>query len=167
VRQFFRGVLLVGLAITAALSVAVGSLSLWYWYKSVQVESFYQENRLLGKMRAVQKNWSNDSAPAREVLLETVPLKTDGEAAVAVLRKEGLVCQTIVEGFRESRLRQKFLDARELTNIPNNGWTRKDRVDCQTLVPNGFGYVRFIVDLEFAADGHLSDARVAIWNIFL
>jgi hypothetical protein len=35
------------------------------------------------------------------------------------------------------------------------------------MSPNVVGYKQWIVDLEFDADGHLSDARVAIWNIFL
>jgi hypothetical protein len=29
------------------------------------------------------------------------------------------------------------------------------------------GYGHWIVDLEFDADGRLSDAGIAIWNIFL
>jgi hypothetical protein len=35
------------------------------------------------------------------------------------------------------------------------------------MSPNVVGYKQWIVDLEFDADEHLSDARVAIWNIFL
>jgi hypothetical protein len=40
-------------------------------------------------------------------------------------------------------------------------------ITCQTMSPNVLGYMQWIVDLEFDADGHLSKARVAIWNIFL
>jgi hypothetical protein len=35
------------------------------------------------------------------------------------------------------------------------------------MSPNVLGYKQWIVDLEFDADGRLSDAGVAIWNIFL
>jgi len=119
----------------AVLIVLVASLSLWTWYETVQVESFYRKNRLLGEMRAEQKNSTNDSAPAREALLNVVPLGTDREAAVAVLRREGLGCQAIAEPITDTKLRQRFLEARGLTNIPNNGRTRKDFVDCQTMSP--------------------------------
>ena len=118
-------------------------------------------------MRAGQKDSTNDSARAREALLAIVPLGTDREAAVAVLRTEGLGCQTIAEPITDTRLRQRFLKARGLKNIPNDGRTRKDFVDCQARTPNVLGYEQWIVDLEFDADGHLSDAGVAIWNIFL
>ena len=161
-RKFAKGALLVCLAVTAVLVVLVASLSLWTWYKTAQVESFYRENRLLGEMRTGQKNSTNDSAPAREALLEIVPLGTDREAAVAVLHREGRGCQTITEPIADTRLRQRFLEARGLTKIPNSGRTRKDFVDCQTMSPNVVGYKQWIVDLEFDADGHLSDARVAI-----
>jgi hypothetical protein len=140
VRKFVKCALLVCLAVTAVLVVLVASLSLWTWYKTAQVESFYRENRLLGEMRAGQKDSTNDSAPAREALLEIVPLGTDREAAIAVLRREGLVCQTIAEPITDTRLRQRFLKAHGLTNIPNNGRTRKDFVDCQTMSPNVLGY---------------------------
>lgn len=137
------------------------------WYQTAQVESFYRENRLLGEMRAVQDNSTNDSAPAREALLARVPLGTDSEAAVAVLRREGLGCPTIAEPITDTRLRQRFLEARGLTNVPNEGRTRKDFVDCQARTPNVLGYKQWIVDLEFDGDRHLSNAGVAIWNIFL
>jgi hypothetical protein len=143
------------------------SLSLRTWYKTTQVDSFYRENRLLGEMREGQKDSTNDSAPAREALLKIVPLGTDKETAIAVLRREGLGCQTIAEPITDTRLRQRFLAARGSTNMPNTGRTRKDFVDCQTMSPNFLGYKQWIVDLEFDGDGHLSDAGVAIWNIFL
>jgi hypothetical protein len=167
VRKFVKGALLVCLAVTTVLVVLVASLSLWTWYETASVESFYRENRLLGEMRAGQKDSTNDSAPAREALLEMVPLGTDKEAVVAALRREGFGCQTIAEPITDTRLRQRFLGARGMTNIPNDGRTRKDFVDCQTRSPNVLGYKQWIVDLEFDADAHLSDAGVAVLNIFL
>jgi hypothetical protein len=62
---------------------------------------------------------------------------------------------------------QRLLEAHGLTTIPNDGRTRKDFVDCQARTPNVLEYKQWVVDLEFDADGHLSDAGVAIWNIFL
>ncbi len=166
-RKLVKGALLVCLAIIAVPVALFASLWLWFWYETAQVESFYREHPLLGEMRAVQDNSTNDSAPAREALLKIVPLGTDIEAAAAVLRGEGLGCQTIAEPVTDTRLRQRFLEARGLANIPSDGRTRKDYVDCQASTPNILGYKHWIVDLEFDADGHVSDARVAIWNIFL
>jgi hypothetical protein len=166
-RKFFKGALLVGLAAASILILVVASLSLWTWCKTAQVEGFYQENDLLGKMRSGQKNSTNDSAPAREALLQIVPLKTDRETAVAVLRKEGLDCQTLAKPITDTRLRQRVLDARGLAHISNNGRTGKEFVNCQTMSPNVLEYQHWIVDLKFDADGSLSDASVAILNIFL
>jgi hypothetical protein len=126
------------LAVTAVPVALFASLWLWTWYKTAQVDSFYRENRLLGEMHAGQKDSTNDSAPAREALLKVVPLGTDREAAVAVLRREKLGCRGIA-----------------------------GPITCQTMSPNVRGYKQWIVDLEFDGDGHLSNARVAIWNIFL
>jgi hypothetical protein len=165
-RKFIRGALLFFLPGTAVLVVLVGSLAIWASYET-NVEGFYRDKRLLGEMRARQDNSTNDSAPAREALLETVPLGTDREAAVAVLRSEGLGCQPTAEPITDTRLRQRFLEARGLTNMTNTGRTRTDFVDCQTMSPNVLGYKQWIVDLEFDADGRLSEVGVAIWNIFL
>lgn len=118
-------------------------------------------------MHARQKNSTNDSAAAREAVLEVVPLRTEREVAVTVLRKERLGCQTIAEPITDTRLRQRFLEARGLTNMPNSGRTRIDFVDCQTTSPNVLGYKQWIVDLEFDADGRLSEVGVAMWNISL
>ena len=88
-------------------------------------------------MRAVQKQSTSDSGPAREALLRTLPLGADKEIAVAVLRREGFGCH-ITTG-----------------------------VDCQVETQSVMGYDHWIVDLEFDADKHLSDAGVAILYIFL
>lgn len=164
-RKFAKIALIVCLVATAVPAAMFASLRLWY--QTAKVDSFYRENRLLGEMRDGEKESTNDSASARDVLLKMVPLGTDRETAIAVLRREGLGCQTIAEPITHTRLRQRFLEARGLTNIPNTGRTRKDFVDCQTMSPNVLGPMQWIVDLEFDGDGHLSDARVAIWNIFL
>jgi hypothetical protein len=88
VRKFVRIALVVCLAVAAIPVALFALLWLWIWYETAQVESFYREHRLLGEMRAVQDNSTNDSAPAREALLKIVPLGTDIEAAAAVLRRE-------------------------------------------------------------------------------
>lgn len=166
-RKFVKIALVVCLTVLSVPAALYSFVWLWMWYKTAEVDSFYQEHRLLGEMRAGEKESTNDSAPAREALLKIVPLGTDRETAIAVLRREGLGCQTIAEPITDTQLRQRFLEARGLTNIPNTGRTRNDFVDCQTMSPNVLGYKQWIVNLEFDGDGHLSDARVAIWNIFL
>jgi hypothetical protein len=167
VRTFVRIVLVVCLAVTAVPVLLLGSLWLWTWYKSAETESFYRKNRLLNEMQAGQRDATNDSAPAREAVLQILPLGTDREAAVTVLHREGFGCHTIPEPVTNTRLRQRFIEARALTNIPNDSRTRKAFVDCQARAPNVYGYTHWIVDLEFDADGNLSDVGVATWNIFL
>lgn len=112
-------------------------LYLFVWYKTAEVDSFYKEHRLLGAMRDRQSASANDSAPAREALLRMVPMGTDREAVLAALRKE-MGCRGIA-----------------------------GPINCQTLSPNVLGYKQWIVDLEFDADNHLTNAHVTIWNIFL
>ena len=164
VRNFIKFALI---ACLTAPAVLVAALSGWSWYKTAEIESFYRKNRLLGEMRARQGDGAAIySVPAREALLDIVHLGTEREAAVAMLRSEGLGCRTIAEPIT-NRFRQYSMEARGLPNIPDSGRTGRDFVDCQTASPNVLGYKHWIVDLEFDADGHLSDARVAIWNIFL
>ena len=138
VRKFVRIAVVVCMAIAAIPVALFALLWLWTWYQTAQVESFYRENRLLGEMRAGQQSSTNDSAPAREALLKIVPLGTDRAVAIAVLRRKKLGCRGIA-----------------------------GPINCQTMSPNVLGYKQWIVDLEFDGDGHLSNARVAIWNIFL
>jgi hypothetical protein len=38
---------------------------------------------------------------------------------------------------------------------------------CQTMSPGGLGQLQWILYVDFDADGRLSDARIAIWSIFL
>ncbi|MBR1215443.1 hypothetical protein [Bradyrhizobium sp. JYMT SZCCT0180] len=137
-RKFLRRVLIVCLAIAAVPAALFASLSLWFWYKTAEVESFYRENRLLGELRAVQQDSTNDSALAREALLTMVPLGTSREAAIAVLRREKLGCQGMA-----------------------------GPITCGTMSPNVLGYKQWMVSLEFDTNEQLREARVAIWNIFL
>ena len=138
VRKFVKIALVVCLTVLSVPAALYSFGWLWMWYKTAEVDSFYQEHRLLGEMRAGQKDSTNDSAPAREALLRIVSLGTDREAVLAVLHNEKLHCRG------------------------NTG-----PINCQTMSPNLLGYKQWILDLEFDADDHLSDARVAIWNIFL
>ena len=162
-RKFVRIAIIVCLSVAAVPAVVFGYL----WFKTAQVESFYQEHRLLNEMRAVQKQSTNDSPSARKVLLQILPQGADKEAAVAVLHREGFGCQAIAEPITDTRLRQRFMEARRLASIGDDSRTRKEWVDCQVETPSVMGVGHWIVDLEFDADGHLSDAGVAIWNIFL
>ena len=67
----------------------------------------------------------------------------------------------------DTRLRRRFLEAGALAAKPTGDRTKSVWVDCQVGTPNIVGYKHRIVDLEFDADAHLSDAGVAIWNISL
>ena len=137
VRQFVRTALVLVLAIMALPAALFVAAWLWLWAQNAKVDSFYREHRLLGEMRAVEKESTNNSVPAREALLKTIPLGTDRAAAIALLSKETLHCQGA------------------------------GPVNCQTLSANVLGYKQWIIDLEFDRDERLSNARVAIWNIFL
>jgi hypothetical protein len=167
VRRVIKNALVVCLAVTAVAVVLFASLWLWMWYRTAQVEGFYREHPLFSEMRAGQQSSTNDSPPAREALLKMVPLGTDHETAFAVLRREGLGCQTIAEPITDTRLRRRFLEDRDLVKNANDGRAKKDYLDCQATTPNVLGEQQWIVNLEFDADGTLSDAGVAIWNIFL
>jgi hypothetical protein len=169
VRKFVKIALVVCLAVTAVPVYMLGLWWLWTWYQTAETKSFYQKNRLLDEMRARagQRDAFSDSAPAREAVLQVLPLGTDREAALAVLRREGFGCHAIAEPITDTRVRQRFIEARSLTSIPNDSRTRKDFVDCQMAIPNVYGHTRWIVDLEFDADGHLSEVGVSTWNIFL
>jgi hypothetical protein len=166
-RKFVKVAIIVCLSVAAVPAVLFGWLAFWTWYRTAQVESFYQEHRLLNDMRAVETESTNDSGSARQALLQILPLGTDREAAVGVLRGEGFGCQTIAEPTADTRLRQRFMEASGLTNIPNDGRTRTEWMDCQAQGPALMGYRHWIVELEFVAGGHLNDARIAVWNIFL
>ncbi|MDN5001859.1 hypothetical protein ACFQZO_13275 [Bradyrhizobium sp. GCM10027634] len=166
-RKFVKVALIVCLSIAAVPAVLFGCLWLWVWYKTAQVESFYQEHRLLREMRTAQHGSTNNSGPARDALLRIVPLGTNRETAESLLRNEGLGCHTIAEPITDTRLRRRFVEARSLTDIPHDNSTRKQWVDCQRTSPNLMGYQHWIVDLEFDAEEHLSDAGIAVWNIFL
>jgi len=159
-RKFVKIAIVVCLCVAAVPAV----LFAWIWYKTAQVDSFYQEHRLLGGMRAAaQKEGGGVSGPAREALLQMLPLATDKEAAIAVLRKEGLGCQPTTDRW----MGQRSIEARGLTNNPNDSRTSKEWVDCQMEIQSVIGYDHWVVGLGFDADGHLSDARVMILYLFL
>jgi hypothetical protein len=160
VRKLAISVFVICLVLVAVPTVLYGSLQLQSWH-------FHQAHRLLREMHAVQSESTNESAPAREVLLQTVPLGAGREGAIAALRNEGFGCQTIAEPITETRLRLRLLADRGLPNTSDSSRTRKGWLDCQALAPNVIGNRHWIVDLEFDAEGHLNDAGVAMWNIFL
>ena len=147
-RKSAKVAIIVCLSIAAVPAALFAWLWLWTWYKAAQVEQFYQDHRLFGQMHAVQSSGATDSRPAREALLQILPLGTDREAAVSVLKKEGFDC-------------------RAGTDIPGDSRSGNDRVDCGAGAPAVVAYTNWIVHLEFDADRHLNDARVSTWSIFL
>ena len=166
-RKFAKIALIVCLVATAVPAALFASVWLWFWYETAKADSFYRENRLLGAMRDGEKKSTNNSASARDALLKTVPLGTGRDTVIAFLRKEGLECQATAEPITDIELQKRLLEARGLTNRPNPNRKGSEFVNCQTMSPNVLGYKQWIIDLEFDGDSHLSDARVAIWNIFL
>jgi hypothetical protein len=167
VRKFVRLVLVACLAVMVVAMILVGSLWAWISYRSAEVEAYYREYPLLDRMHAREKQSTNSSDPAREVLLEAVPLGTGKEAVIAVLREQGgLSCRPSVEPEADTRLRLRFLESRGIAVAPGDNPAAKDLFECQTAAPSIEAHTTWLVYLEFA-DGRLSDARVAIWNIFL
>jgi hypothetical protein len=138
-RKFLKIALLVCLAIAAIPAAMIIMIWLWIWQVNAAADEFYREHPLLGEMRAAEKMSTNGSAPAREAFLKIVPPGTDREAVIAMLRKETLNCQGAVGPL----------------------------LTCQTMSPGGLGHKQWTLYLDFDADGRLSDARIAIWNIFL
>ncbi len=85
---------------------------------------------------------------------------------VAGLGEEGLGCQIIAQPITDTQLRQRFIRAGGLPNLPNGNRTRKKLVDCLSN-PNVIGNRHAIVDLDLMPMGsRLGDARIAICNIF-
>jgi hypothetical protein len=147
VRKFVGVVLIGGLAVMAAAMILVGSLWVWVWYQSAQVEAYYRDYPLLN--------------------LEAVPLGTGKEVVIAVLREQGrFFCQKHVEPEADTRLRLRFLESRGIAVAPNDDPAAKDLFECQTEAPSVVAHTTWLVYLEFA-DGRLSDAHVAVLNIFL
>jgi hypothetical protein len=118
-------------------------------------------------MRTLQAAGTSDSARARGALLGLLPPGTDKERTLALLRNEGFGCRDIAEPIADTRLRQRFVETRRLSGQSFANPTKKVGVNCQAGTPNVIGYKDWVVDLEFDADARLSDASVAIWNIFL
>ena len=166
-RRFVRIVLICCLSIGAVAGVLIGSLWAWISYKSAQVEAQYREIPLLNRMHDREKQSSNDSEAARQVLLNTIPLGSDREAVIAVLRKQGrFSCQTRAETEAGAGQRARLLESRGQSTQPQDHPAAKDLIECTSGVPSIVAYTTWMVRLEFS-DGRLSDARVAVWHIFL
>jgi hypothetical protein len=136
VRKFVRIVLVGGLAVVAAAMILVGSLWAWIWYRSAEVDAYYRPYPLLDRMHAREKQSTNDSEAARQVLLESVPLGTGKEAVIAVLRDQGrFFCKKRVESEADTRLRLRFLESRGIAVAPGDDPAAKDLFECQNGSP--------------------------------
>lgn len=159
-RKFLKIAIAVGLSAAAV----PAAFSCWVWYKTAQVDGFYQERHLLRGMRAAaKKDGGGESKPARDALLQMLPLGTDKVAATDLLRKEGLGCQPTTD----ISMRQGSIETPGPANNWNDTRTSKEWVDCQVQTQNVVGYDHWVVDLGFDRDGRLSDARVVILYLFL
>lgn len=159
-RRFIRIVLVGCLIVAAAAAVLVGSLWAWTSYESAQIEAYYREIPLLDRMHDREKQSSNNSEAARKALLDTVPLGSGREDAFAVLHEQGrFSCQSRVVSEVERQLAGFSIQSQDHP-------AAKDFVECMSGAPSILAHTTWIVRLEFA-DGRLSDARVAVWHIFL
>jgi hypothetical protein len=157
----FAIVLSVVAAVPAGL---IAVLWIWFSYETAKVDRFYLDNRLFGAMRESEKQSTNDSASARDALLKMTPLGTGRDTVIAFLRNEGLGCRAKPEPIiTNTELQRRLLGGQAAID----SLTKKEWFDCQAMTPNVMGYKQWIVSLEFDAERLLSDARVAIWNIFL
>lgn len=150
-------------AVTAVPAGLFAVLWIWFSYETAKVDRFYRENRLFGAMREAERQSTNDSASARDAMLKMIPLGTGKDTIIAFVRNEGLGCRAKAESITNTELQKRLLEGR----VPADSLTKKEWLDCQAVTPNVMGYKQWIVSLEFDAEKHLSDARVAIWNIFL
>lgn len=138
-RKLLKMALLVCLAIAAFPAAIAIMISFWIWSVNAEADKFYRDHPLLGEMRAVEKQSTNNSEAARAVFLKIVPPGTDRQSAITMLRKETLNCQGAIGPL----------------------------LTCQTMSPSGLGQLQWILYLDFDADERLTDARIAIWSIFL
>jgi hypothetical protein len=160
VRRFIRIVVVGCLIVAAAAAVLVGSLWAWTSYRSAQIEAYYREVPLLNRMPDREKQSSNDSEAACEVLLDPVPLGSGREDTFAVLHEqERFSCQPRVESEADRQLAGFSIQ-------PQDHPAAKDLVECMSGAPSIVAYTSWIVRLEFA-DGRPSSARVAVWHSFL
>jgi hypothetical protein len=157
-------ILLIVLSVVAAVPAGLFAvLWIWFSYETAKVDRFYHDNRLFGAMRESEKQSTNDSASARDAMLKMIPLGTGKETVIAFLRKEGLGCRPKPEPITNTELQKRLLGGQ----VPADNQTKKEWLDCQAMTPNVMGYKQWIISLEFDAEKLLSDAGVAIWNIFL
>jgi len=74
VRKFAKIALVVCLTVLSVPAALYSFVWLWVWYKTAEVDSFYQEHRLLGEMRAGEKESTNNSAHRLDPFRKSEPL---------------------------------------------------------------------------------------------
>jgi hypothetical protein len=167
VQRALKIVVIVALAASAVPVALIASVWIWTAYKTAQIDAFYRECPLLGKMQERQSENMNYPAAARDAFIQIMPLGTARDAVITALRNEGFGCQTIRESARDVELRRRILEARGLTKSQKDEQAEKGYVDCQIVLSGVVGEIRWIVDLQFDADERLIEARVAKWHTFL
>ena len=138
-RRFVRYVVW---ALLAVVIIPVGSFFLYAILRQAETASFYRARPILNSMNSVHDHiWTNDSRSARSVLLERFPIGTELNTALPTLQREGFEC------------------------VPAH--VSDATVDCQLLAPaTSGGSTRWIVDLWFDERAGLTEAKVAVWNIW-
>lgn len=114
---------------------------LWFWWAEYSTDRFYRARPVLQAMKEAH-DWgsTNNSIPARDVLLRHIPLGTAEADARTILSRQGFGCGKL---------------------------SASHVLDCQLRAKATLGYTHWIIDLQFDSTDHLVDAKVAIWNIFL
>ena len=105
-RKAYRTALFVGLVILAVPALAIAWIPMWIWYRTTQLDTFYRERPVLGAMRTRQSSSSNNSAAAREALLENLPLGTNKALVITDLSQIGFGCQAMTAGSAGAKLRK-------------------------------------------------------------
>jgi hypothetical protein len=113
----------------------------WVWLQRATTD-FYRSRPILHSMKSVRPSVStNNSDSARSALLGRFPIGTEQNDILAALKSEDFDCGR---------------------QAPSTA-----PVECQLLAPAVVGYTQWIVTLQFEEPGRLTDARVAVWHIFL
>ena len=129
-------------ALLAAVIIPVGAFFMYAVLRQAETASFYDARPILNSMKRVHDGiWTNNSHLARGALLERFPIGTEVNAALPTLQREGFGCGPAT-----------------VSNAT---------VNCQLSAPAASGgSTLWIVDLWFDERDRLTDAKVAIWNIW-
>lgn len=153
----------------ALILIPAGLLLLLDTRQRIKTDRYYAERPILHAMRSVHNGvWTNDSEPARSVLLQHVPLGTETESAVSALSRDSFGCSEIhdQQSPLQRELQKRAEEIREKLHA-EDVQTKRARLNCQLLVPERLGHMHWIIDFSIDEGKRLLGVKVAIWNISL